>query len=128
MLFLNPATMLPSEDISSVKAFELLVEQWQQDLTAFGELPRTGWFNPIGVLQEYLQYQLEYARMLKIDEARWRNMESSSHYVNKLDISRITSKNIIEQLQFAEIAIANNWDKLMSELLVENRRRNERSK
>lgn len=123
-LFLDPTTLPPSVEIKASKAHASLVDHWRREVSNYGEPVDNGWFNPVGVLQEYLQYQLQYMKLLKVDEAKWRDRRINQKNLGIIDISGNSGDTIVRQILHVETSIIHHWERLLSELLIEHARRN----
>ena len=116
-LVMNPTAILPSGEISSLKAIEMLVHYRGQPLSQ-APSDMVFVFNPSGLLQSFLHKQIEYYVQL-------RNADSGLGYSQKDDFVRslrtiaANDSTIIEQIASIEFLVASHWDLFLSTIAVE---------
>jgi hypothetical protein len=122
LLLLDPSILPPSSEIDSTTAISLLVNAWRREIPP-QYLPKSeSTFNPTGIMQEYLQYQLEYLQLVRADEVNWRGGGSLPTTSMLTDDLGKESSNIVGQLTQVELTIARHWDRIISDLTTENER------
>ena len=121
-ILIDPSTLPPSREIDTLSAIKMLVRAWKRDLTTMYVVKTTIEFNPTGVMQEYLQYQLQYLQLMEEEEARWRGLESFDEPAGYMAEVAIEFSDIVQQVTHVEMTIALHWDQLLNDLLNEYER------
>jgi len=116
---LNPESIQLSSEVSPNIAIEMVVDTWKRRIPPSYLPTITNDFNPTGVLQEFLRYQLEYYSLLVAEEARWRS--NTEVLNNNRELLRMihTQQSIIKQLITVELEITKHWSRLLKEVIAE---------
>ena len=124
---LNPESVQLSNEVSPTIAFEMVVDSWKRRIPPKYLPTKDNDFNPTGVLQQYLRFQLEYYSLLIAEEARWRSDQVTVN--NSRDILRKIhlQPSIVNQLVIIELEINKHWTRLLKEVIFEFNKRKEAS-
>ncbi len=115
LLLISPKTKPPSGDVSPIEAMKILLQVRYRLLQDMYEVDSLIIFTPSGVLQEFVQLQLKYLELLKLEELQWRSM--NTHQFKLPDVSNVMSaSNVTRQLILSEYEIALHWDSILNEL------------
>jgi len=121
-ILIDPSTLPPSREVNALDAIKMLVQAWRRDLTTM-YVPKVAIeFNPTGVMQEYLQFQLQYLQLINEEEARWRGLERIANPSGFIADVAVDSPDIVKQLIQVELAISLHWDRLLTDLQSEYER------
>ena len=118
-ILIDPSILPPSREIDALAAIKMLVHTWKRDLTTMYASNSAIEFNPTGVMQEYLQYQIQYLQLLAAEEGRWRGLEEMSDSSRNITEASSNASNIVQQITRVEMQISRHWDRLLSDLNIE---------
>ena len=118
-ILIDPSILPPSREVDALAAIKMLVRAWKRDLTTMYASTGGIVFSPTGVMQEYLQYQLQYLQLLAAEEARWRGLEEIDDSTRLITKASANATNIVQQVTRVEMEIAHHWDRLLSDLSTE---------
>ena len=115
LLFVSPMTQPPSGDVNPVDALKMLIQVRHRLLQDMYEIDSQFTFTPSGVLQEYIQLQLRYLELLKLEELQWRSL--NIHQLSMPDLTLIEqASDVRRQLILCENAIATHWRSILTEI------------
>jgi len=114
-LLLRPTALPPSHELTPLEAFAMVIDAWKLTLPDFDFSSQD--FNASNeILQSYLQLQLIYFEILRLEEARWRGKQ----ILGTLLVAHIEKEStIIQQIMLAEKSIADHWHYLFQEMKQE---------
>lgn len=115
LVFVSPKAQPPSGDVSPVDALKMLIQVRFKLLQDMYEVDTTFAFTPTGVLQEYVQLQLRYLELLKLEELQWRSLNVHQFAIPDLAHIEIAS-DVRRQLILCEDAISMHWRSLLTEI------------
>ena len=118
-ILIDPSILPPSRELDALAAIKMLVRTWRRDLTTMYASNSGIEFNPTGVMQEYLQYQLQYLQLLTVEEARWRGVEELTESSLLVTEATTNASNIVQQITQVELEISQHWDRLLGDLHTE---------
>jgi len=122
-LMLNPDALPLSAEVTPNVAIEMVVDSWKRSLPPKYQRPDEPTFNSTGLLQDYLEKQLEYLLLMKSVESKWRNDDLLID-PEELDLPRLhKKKSIFEQLISVEKQISIHWLDLFADVIDEHTKR-----
>ena len=114
-LVLNPSVVLPSGEISSLNAIEMLVNYRTQTQPSSDQLFI---FNPSGLLQRFLHKQIEYYMQLRNAQPGFVHSRQEE-FIRSLRAIATEDSTIIEQIASVEFLVSSQWNLLLSSIGVE---------
>jgi hypothetical protein len=119
---LNPGSLPFSRELTPNEAIELVVDSWIGVLPPHYLPKDTADFRLDGLLQRYLQAQLEYLSLMYAVESNWRGQPLIADTASLIEL--LHKKNsIVDQIVCIEMEISKHWMELFAEVLAEYDRR-----